>query len=293
MINFYNQVPTIYSAASRDFQYLSWLINIVLNSVKHNVDSLYDLPNSKVDPRLSELLAFTLGFKVKRNYDKDQLIALVSLIPRILKCKGTETAIKLVGHALIRSSGARGECNCKIENNQVIITLPKELIDITLFIDILPYILPAGCTCKINRTTEMRGHATDEVHFEDTILAALLADLDIDSRNEVFGLAGIRDGQEVPTFANYIVDYDGKPVIDINGEQVFSAGSEPVTLNDGLLSNTIIPALTKSAWADAVLEEQTGNLIDPALIKELTNVLGKIILGKSSLGQIKNNKTEQ
>ena len=51
MIKFYEQVPAVYPSASRDFQYLCWLIDIVLNSVKHNVDDLYDLPNSKTSRR--------------------------------------------------------------------------------------------------------------------------------------------------------------------------------------------------------------------------------------------------
>ena len=76
MIKFANQVPSVYPSASRDFQYLGWLIDIVLNSVKHNVDDLYDLPNNQADIKLTELLALTLGFKVKRNYDQKQLSAL-------------------------------------------------------------------------------------------------------------------------------------------------------------------------------------------------------------------------
>ena len=71
MIKFREQVPSVYTNASRDFQYLSWLIDVVLNSVKHNVDTIYDLPNVKHDAKLSELLAMTLGFKVKRNYDQN------------------------------------------------------------------------------------------------------------------------------------------------------------------------------------------------------------------------------
>ena len=54
MINLYNQVPTVYTSTSRDFQYLSWLYNIVLNSVKHNVDALYDLPKVQTDNKLIE-----------------------------------------------------------------------------------------------------------------------------------------------------------------------------------------------------------------------------------------------
>ena len=85
MINIFNQVPTVYTSMSRDFQYMCWLINIVLNSVKHNVDGLYELPNTKTDTRLAELLAMTLGFKIRRRYNQEQLAALVSIFPQLLQ----------------------------------------------------------------------------------------------------------------------------------------------------------------------------------------------------------------
>lgn len=156
MINFYNQVPTIYTSASRDFQYMSWLINIVLNSVKHNVDDMYNLPDIGGDPKLTELLALTLGFKVKRNYDKKQLAALVSVLPYLLKYKGTTQAIMTAAEALITATGSLGTTDVDIKGTEVEVTLPNDLTDITLFLDILDYILPAGMTCHIKRKTETR-----------------------------------------------------------------------------------------------------------------------------------------
>ena len=108
MINLSSQVPSIYPKASRDFQYLGWLTDIVLNSVKHNVDSLYSLPLTAGNTRLTELLAMTLGFTIKRNYDKKQLSALVSVLPSILKYKGTEKAIVIAAEAIIKASGTGG-----------------------------------------------------------------------------------------------------------------------------------------------------------------------------------------
>ena len=74
MINLKNQVPGIYYDASRDFQVLGHLYEVVLNYVKTNADMMYLLPNDvEADTRAIELLATTLGFKLsRRNYDKDR-----------------------------------------------------------------------------------------------------------------------------------------------------------------------------------------------------------------------------
>ena len=227
MINFYNQVPSIYTSASRDFQYLSWLINIVLNSVKHNIDDLYDLPNTKADPRLTQLLAMTLGFKVRRNYDQKQLAALVSIIPRILKYKGTIEAVNLAGKALIKASGATGMFECKIENNCLQILLPKQLVDTTLFMDLLPYIAPAGITSRVVRKWQTQANIPPiEVGYHDVLQADWYTDLSWnDDKQNSAGLASMFESNKIdyePTFANYLED-----------------GS----LNIGLLDNSIIPAV--------------------------------------------------
>ena len=225
MINLYNQVPTVYLKASRDFQYLSWLVNIVLNSVKHNVDDLYDLPMSKADPRLTELLAMTLGFKVKRDYDKDQLATLVSIIPKILKYKGTEKAIRLAGEALLRTSGATGRFDITNDGNTVEVLLPKNLVDITLFMDLMPYILPAGMTCRVIRKTELQDTPITEIGIEAKPPVAHLqkdVDFNVDTQ-QISGMSVLYEtGNKTPSFANYNTEEE---------------------LNAGLLDNNIIPAL--------------------------------------------------
>lgn len=237
MIHFYNQVPSVYTNTSRDFQYLSWLINIVLNSVKHNVDNLYNLPNTKANLRLTELLALTLGFKVKRNYDQNQLVALVSIIPSILKYKGTREAVTLAGEALITASGTEGSFECKVkENNLLEVTLPKNLIDITLFIDILPYILPAGMTCRVIRKNQIEKSYVTELYYSDAQEAHFHIDLEWDEDNDIeTGMAVLYNTpaetdealELTPDFvANYRKDVEGN-----------------VELNTGLLDSTVIPVL--------------------------------------------------
>ena len=227
MIKFREQVPSIYTNASRDFQYLGWLIDIVLNSVKHNVDGLYNLPNTNTDSRLTELLAMTLGFKVKRNYDQKQLAALVAVLPRILKYKGTVTAIAMAGQALIAASGSVGGGDTYINatSGEIEVGLPKNLVDVSLFTDLLPYILPAGMTCKVVRKDTVANKPTTKLGYQDIMIATLVSDIDWDRDKQTFtGLANMFDvpaGE--PTFANF--------------------KNSNTDLNSGLLDNSIIPML--------------------------------------------------
>lgn len=242
MINLYDQVPTIYSNASRDFQYLSWLFNIVLNSVKHNVDALYDLPNAKADSRLTELLALTLGFKVKRNYDQKQLAALVSIIPKVLKCKGTEKAIMMAGEALVSASGSSGGFSCKIKGNLLEAVLPEDLVDTNLFMDLLPYILPAGMTCRIVRKTQdIRLLDPVDIRYHGNLIVDWTEDID----NQIStGLSSLYNpGSNIPAFANFAKD-----------------GSGDYVLNTGLLDNTVIPVLNNSLGTFDIPKESEQNL---------------------------------
>lgn len=224
MINFYHQVPSVYNNASRDFQFLSWLINVVLNSVKHNVDDLYDLPNPKADPRLIELLAMTLGFKVKRNYNKEQLTTIVSILPSILRYKGTLTAVELAGKALIKASGAVGVFESNLVDNCLEVQLPENLVDTVLFTDLLPYILPAGISVKIITKTEVAvdGIKTKLGHL-DVPRAAWVPDIDW-RNNEATGTATLFEDGKTPGFTNF------------NGTDA----------NIGLLDNRVIPAVLES-----------------------------------------------
>jgi hypothetical protein len=242
LINFYDQVPRVYPNSSRDFQYLSWLINIVLNSVKHNVDDMYDLPSVGADPRLTELLALTLGFKVSRNYDQEQLAALVSVLPSLMKYKGTEKAVRLAGETLLKASGALGSFDCVEKNNVLEVTIPKDLIDVTLFTDLLPYILPAGMTCRIIRKTQVQYKNTTEVIYGQTLKASWQPDISANNQGGITGLAEMF-GVGEPKFAFH------------KGQKEDPTSSESSEANTGLLDTNIIPIVDSPIYSDAGRKE--------------------------------------
>lgn len=247
MINFYDLVPSVYTKASRDFQYLSWLFNIVLNSVKHNVDDMCNIPHVGYDPKLSELLALTLGFKLKRNYDQEQLAALVEILPSVLRYKGTLKAVEVAANALISAAGSLGESLVELDNNTTLrVTLPEDLsIDITLFLDLLDYILPAGMTCRVIRANIAKRDLLTVVGYSDNLRYDLVDDLSWDSYDHSIGLATLFD-----------------PAHNDMGEftaNLVGSGLEP---NTGLFNNTVIPVLSEIELDTATLVTLMSTEID-------------------------------
>lgn len=220
MINIKNQLPSIYYDASRDFQILGHLYEVVLNYTKTNADMLYRLPNElEADTRSTELLATTLGFKLRRNYDKEQLAALVSIFPQLLKIKGTQQAIDLAGNALVKASGVPGTFSSEIENNVLSIKIPIELSDITLFIDLLPYILPFGLRVSIIRTSVILQEASLPMGTSSVMRRALPS---TENTHEKFlphplGLAKISENGLAAGSYNFIDPESGEAIAGIFG----------------------------------------------------------------------------
>lgn len=227
MINIKNQIPNIYYDASRDFQVLGHLYEVVLNYTKTNADMLYLLPNGiEVDTRTTELLATTLGFKLRRNYDKAQLAALVSIFPRLLKIKGTLRAVDLVGNALVKASGVPGQFNRELKDNVLTVKIPIELSDITLFIDLLPYILPFGIRVSVIRNTVITQDAAASIGANAYMRLALPSDepRPSDYLPHPLGLAKVKVSDN-----EYSVDYSNSNVIDNKGNAIAGLfGASPI-----------------------------------------------------------------
>jgi len=225
MISIKNQVPNIYYDASRDFQVLGHLYEVTLNYIKTNADMLYLLPNGiEEDTRATELLATTLGFKLRRNYDKAQLAALVSIFPQLLKIKGTLAAVNLAGDALVKASGVPGMFSSKIEEGHILtINIPIELSDITLFIDLLPYILPFGLRVSIVRNTVLKR----ELNTAVGALAVMRKAFSVAAQNEAseLGLAKISSNGDLKvkySDVNYIGPNTNEPIAG-------QLGASPIT----------------------------------------------------------------
>ena len=150
LIKFQDLTPEVYYKRSRDFQYIGRLFDLVLNNAKMNTDIISSLPlNPDMDPRLLDLLALTLGFKSKHEYNTKQLAALCSIFSFVLRNKGSKLAIETACNALLNAEGITKGASIEVSNQTVSIFLPSELSDLNLLKDLLNYILPAGMSCSI------------------------------------------------------------------------------------------------------------------------------------------------
>lgn len=144
--------PSVYYNQSRDFQYIGRLFDIVLNSVKMNADMLYNIPLSEnSDEKLTDLMAMTLGLKLKHKYPAKQLTAICSCFSEIMRNKGSLYAVELAVNALLNAEGLTKEykVDMDVEKCKLTIYVPFQLSDTSLLRDIMDYILPAGVSCSI------------------------------------------------------------------------------------------------------------------------------------------------
>ena len=172
LIKFQDLTPEVYYKRSRDFQYIGRLFDLVLNNAKMNTDIISSLPlNPDMDPRLLDLLALTLGFKSKHEYNTKQLAALCSIFPFVLRNKGSKLAIEMACNALLNAEGITKEASIEVSNQTVSIFLPSELSDLNLLKDLLNYILPAGMSCSlIQEATLVPPKSTTAVGYNDYVV---------------------------------------------------------------------------------------------------------------------------
>ena len=150
MIKLQELTPSVYYEQSRDFQFIGRLYDIVLNYVKTNADNLYTLPIGKnMDEKLLNLLAFTLGFQSKHHYNSKQLLAICSVLPLILKHKGSLNAILIAVNSILYAEGINQALDYEFKDNNLVLYLSPDLSDLTLLKDIMIYILPAGIGCDM------------------------------------------------------------------------------------------------------------------------------------------------
>lgn len=150
MIKLQELTPSVYYEQSRDFQFIGRLYDIVLNYVKTNADNLYTLPIGKnMDEKLLNLLTFTLGFQSKHHYNSKQLLAICSVLPLILKHKGSLNAILIAVNSILYAEGINQALDYEFKDNNLVLYLSPDLSDLTLLKDIMIYILPAGIGCDM------------------------------------------------------------------------------------------------------------------------------------------------
>ena len=174
MIKLQNLTPEVYYKESRDFQLLGRLFDLVLNAVKTDTDLLYNLPlSTNSDEKLLELLALTLGFKPKHQYNARNLKAVCSVFSEILRNKGSIKAIKIACEALFNSMDISQQLDYDFtkdkDNTELNLYIAQDFGDITLLNDLLSYILPAGMSCNIIREFHVLDDSNTNIGISDNV----------------------------------------------------------------------------------------------------------------------------
>ena len=206
MIKLQNLTPEVYYKQSRDFQFIGRLYDIVLNSVKTNTANLYNLPiGPNMNEQLLNLLALTLGFKPKKNYNSKQLLAICSVLPEILKHKGSMQAILIAVNALLAAEEITQPLDYSIQpKKSITLYVSQKLSDLTLLTDLFEYILPAGISYNLVKenqlvtaletTIVLTDHVEVEIKpYNSTIVGIVsnLVELDPTTNNRIINNTGI------------------------------------------------------------------------------------------------------
>ena len=242
MIRLQDLTPSVYYTKSRDFQFIGRLYDIVLNYVKTNADNLYNLPIGKnMNERLLNLLSLTLGFQSKHNYNSVQLAAICSVLPLILRNKGSLNAILIAVNALLHAEGIKQPLDYSIHNGESItLYLPEQLTDLGLLTDLLVYILPAGISCRmVKEISERHTIVTERTTEDDVTIYAGANTTDPFVIGRMLQLAKkvekqIKDPITGETITVY--EYEG----DITGQDTVNLTTGNVSGKPGMLANATI-----------------------------------------------------
>lgn len=221
MIKLQELTPSVYYEQSRDFQFIGRLYDIVLNYVKTNADNLYTLPIGKnMDEKLLNLLAFTLGFQSKHHYNSKQLLAICSVLPLILKHKGSLDAILIAVNSILYAEGINQALDYEFKDNNLVLYLSPDLSDLTLLKDIMIYILPAGIGCDMIKEIQSVNKietiltTTDEVTVYKDIASKFNRILNLREKADKDILAGGRPADNAGMLVNIT---SGQPNNSSNG----------------------------------------------------------------------------
>lgn len=150
MIKLYKRLPAIYYDNSRDFQAFARAHEVVLNYLKTNVDVAEALPfSNNFDISLLNLMALTLGFTSKHNYNTEDLFNLCSSFAEILKDKGSIESVEKTIRILLNAQRIKDSFHVekdKEDKYNLLIYIPVDMQDLVLLEDVFDYILPSGFT---------------------------------------------------------------------------------------------------------------------------------------------------
>ena len=190
-----DNTPEIYYNHSRDFQFIGRLYDVVLNSIKTDIDTIkYIRLGLNTDEQLLGLLATTLGFQAKHNYNNKQLAAICSTLPLILRNKGSNKAIELAVNAILNAEGINDYSEISLSSDGILtVHVPEQIGDLTLLKDLADYIIPAGISLRlVKEIKEIRSVKSEFVIINSASIYAI-------TENSVFDTSRVVKAETLPS----------------------------------------------------------------------------------------------
>lgn len=150
LIRTQNNVPDVYVNASRDFQLMCRLYDILINDVKYDTEAIKSIINTFMcNTRLLELLQTKLGFFTKSTISDEDLRYVLCAFPDIIKHKGSRQAIEEAVIVFLKLNHINSDFNIEFDKPNkysVRVGIEGSVRDTHILDEIFRYILPAGYT---------------------------------------------------------------------------------------------------------------------------------------------------
>lgn len=159
-----NNVPDIYTIASRDFQLFESVIDALVNNNLSNIAKInYLRYPAKLDSKLLKLLSSYVGFFTSNYYPDELLRSVLINFPTIIKNKGTLKAIELAVKALQNAYTSNADIQIIRDPDQednytyLIQITGGHKVDSIYLNDLLKYVRPVGIILKDIINTSLGG----------------------------------------------------------------------------------------------------------------------------------------
>lgn len=172
MLKLIDLIPSYYIKNSRDMQILTRVFEVIFNYCKTNTDLVYEgSKDINVDMQnLMDLNLITLGFKQSHEYNLSQLQSLLSIFREIIRNKGNIKAIELTLELLAEVEDCEELPEILYYKDlpyNLIISIPEKIKDLSLFNDVLNYIIPSGVSFEIQHTLQTNSLIETDININN------------------------------------------------------------------------------------------------------------------------------
>lgn len=155
MFRIENNVPDVYIEESRDFQLVSRLYDLALQSTRFSIDTMLDISDTLTCPaEVLPLLATKVGFFDNLELNDKTYRKLISAFPYIIRYKGSITAINLIVNLFMQLANT-DVVMTQDEQNVLTIQFNTYASDTDLLQHLLEYVRPTGMMIKYGVTTKI------------------------------------------------------------------------------------------------------------------------------------------